>query len=172
MQIVSKREKALKNTNLVAAKHIKRESASLPVDIRCSKTSLLKLPHLRAKEDVREKKGECFQDFQEIQGKKDDCKKTTKMPRNRHKMWQALGLSSLSFTWSLALRHYTTAFRARLCPRAKYKKRSIWGGGSPLPISFPPPPLSAPDTQAKSTKHDMKPHPNNSLPTFKAECRT
>ena len=66
--------------------------------------------------------------------------------------------------------HFVTT--TRLCPRAQYKKRSIWGGGGPLPISFPPPPLSAPDTQAKSTKHDMKPHPNNALPTFKAECRT
>ena len=27
------REKALKNTNLVASRHIKRESASLPVDM-------------------------------------------------------------------------------------------------------------------------------------------
>ena len=34
--------------------------------------------------------------------------------------------------------HFVTT--TRLCPRAQYKKRSIWGGGGPLPISFPPPP--------------------------------
>ena len=38
--IVSMREKAFKNTNLVAARHIKRENTSLSVDARCSKTSL------------------------------------------------------------------------------------------------------------------------------------
>ena len=38
------RGKALKNTNLVASRHIRRENASLPVDVRHSKTSLLKLP--------------------------------------------------------------------------------------------------------------------------------
>ena len=43
-QIVSMREKAPKNTNLVASRHIRRENASLPVDVRHSKTSLLKLP--------------------------------------------------------------------------------------------------------------------------------
>ena len=36
------RQKALKNANLVASRHIKREIASLPVDVRRSKTSLLK----------------------------------------------------------------------------------------------------------------------------------
>ena len=34
----------LSNTNLVVSRHIKREKASLPVDVRRSKTSLLKLP--------------------------------------------------------------------------------------------------------------------------------
>ena len=38
------RGKALENTNLVASRHIRRENASLPVDVRHSKTSLLKLP--------------------------------------------------------------------------------------------------------------------------------
>ena len=37
-------EKKLSNTNLVVSRHIKREKASLPVDVRRSKTSLLKLP--------------------------------------------------------------------------------------------------------------------------------
>ena len=34
----------LSNTNLVVSRHIKREKVSLPVDVRRSKTSLLKLP--------------------------------------------------------------------------------------------------------------------------------
>ena len=34
----------LSNTNTVASRHIKRERGSLPVDVRRSKTSLLKLP--------------------------------------------------------------------------------------------------------------------------------
>ena len=42
-QIVSVREKTLKNTNLVKSRHIIRENPSLPVDLCCSKTSLLKL---------------------------------------------------------------------------------------------------------------------------------
>ena len=37
------REKKLGNTNLLASRHIKREMASLPVDVRRSKTSLLEL---------------------------------------------------------------------------------------------------------------------------------
>ena len=32
------------------------------------------------------------------------------MPRNGHKIWQELRLSSLSFTWTLALRHYYSPF--------------------------------------------------------------
>ena len=43
-QIVSKIVKTLSNTNLVALRHTKREKGSLPVDVRQSKTSLLKLP--------------------------------------------------------------------------------------------------------------------------------
>ena len=43
-QIVSLRVRTLSNTNLVASRHIKREKAPLPVDVRRSKTSLLELP--------------------------------------------------------------------------------------------------------------------------------
>ena len=43
-QIVSKIVKTLSNTNLVALRHTKRGKGSLPVDVRQSKTSLLKLP--------------------------------------------------------------------------------------------------------------------------------
>ena len=46
-QIVSIRVKTLSNTNMVASRLIKREKGSLPVDVRRSKTSLLKLPNLR-----------------------------------------------------------------------------------------------------------------------------
>ena len=38
------REKKLSNTNLLASRRIKRKKASLPVDVRRSKMSLLKLP--------------------------------------------------------------------------------------------------------------------------------
>ena len=41
-QIVSIRVKTLSNTNLVAARYIKSEKRSLPVDVRGFKTSLLK----------------------------------------------------------------------------------------------------------------------------------
>ena len=44
-QIVSIRVKKLSNTNMVASRLIKREKGSLPVDVRRSKTSLLKLPN-------------------------------------------------------------------------------------------------------------------------------
>ena len=43
-QIVSKRVKTLSKTNLVTLRHTKREKCSLPVDVRQSKTSLLKRP--------------------------------------------------------------------------------------------------------------------------------
>ena len=43
-QIVSIRVKKLCNTNFISSRHIKRENASLPVDVRRSKTPLLKLP--------------------------------------------------------------------------------------------------------------------------------
>ena len=34
------------NTNFISSRHVKRENTSLPVDVRRSKTSLLKLPIL------------------------------------------------------------------------------------------------------------------------------
>ena len=43
VQISSKTVKTLSNTNLVASRNIKREKASLPVNVHRSKTSLLKL---------------------------------------------------------------------------------------------------------------------------------
>ena len=46
------REKKLNNTNLFASRHIKREKASLPVDVRRSKMSLLKLPIVRTVKPV------------------------------------------------------------------------------------------------------------------------
>ena len=45
-QIASLRVKTLSNTNLVASRHIKRDKGSPPVDVRCLKTLLLKLPNL------------------------------------------------------------------------------------------------------------------------------
>ena len=45
-QIVSIRIKTLGNTNTVAARLTKRENGSLPVDVRSSKTLLLKLPNI------------------------------------------------------------------------------------------------------------------------------
>ena len=45
-QIVSVRMKTLGNINKVASRLIKRGKGSLPVDVRRSKTSLLKLPNL------------------------------------------------------------------------------------------------------------------------------
>ena len=38
------RVKKLSNTNYISPKHVKRVKASLPLDVRRSKTSLLKLP--------------------------------------------------------------------------------------------------------------------------------
>ena len=43
-QILSIRVKKLCNTNFILSRHIKRENALLPVDVRRSKTPLLKLP--------------------------------------------------------------------------------------------------------------------------------
>ena len=40
---LSGKEKKLSNTSLLAPRHIKREKASLPVDVRRSKTSLLNI---------------------------------------------------------------------------------------------------------------------------------
>ena len=44
-QIVSIRVKKLSNTNFISSRHIKREKSSLPLEVRRSKTSLLKLPN-------------------------------------------------------------------------------------------------------------------------------
>ena len=49
-QIVSIRIKTLGNKNTVASRLIKREKGLLPVDVRRSKTSLLKLPIIRLDE--------------------------------------------------------------------------------------------------------------------------
>ena len=43
--VILNRFLTLSNTNLVASRHIEREKVSLPVDVRCSETSLLKLPN-------------------------------------------------------------------------------------------------------------------------------
>ena len=100
------------------------------VDMRRSKTSLLKLPNLRAKEDVREKTGECFQDLEERR-----WKKTTNVPRNQHKIWQAFHLFSFSFTWSLALRHYHPPLSSCAVQKTKHLRR-----GRSSPYFLPPPP--------------------------------
>ena len=43
-QIASITVKKLRNANFISSRHVKRENTSLPVDVRRSKTSLLKLP--------------------------------------------------------------------------------------------------------------------------------
>ena len=43
-QIASKSVKKLRNTNFISSRHVKWENITLSVDVRCSKTSLLKLP--------------------------------------------------------------------------------------------------------------------------------
>ena len=43
-QIASITVKKLRNTNFISSRHVKRENTSLPVDVRGSETSLLKLP--------------------------------------------------------------------------------------------------------------------------------
>ena len=43
-QIASITVKKLRNTNFISSRHVKREKTSLPVDVRRSKTPLLKLP--------------------------------------------------------------------------------------------------------------------------------
>ena len=43
-QIASITVKKLRNTNFISSRHVKRENTSLSVDVRRSKTSLLKLP--------------------------------------------------------------------------------------------------------------------------------
>ena len=47
-QIASIVVKKLRNTNFISSRHVKRENSSLPVDVRHSKTSLLKLPYVEA----------------------------------------------------------------------------------------------------------------------------
>ena len=44
-QIASITVKKLRNTNFISSRYVKRENTSLPVDVRRSKTSLLKLPN-------------------------------------------------------------------------------------------------------------------------------
>ena len=44
-QIASITVKKLRNTNFISSRHVKRENTSLPVDVRRSKTPLLKLPN-------------------------------------------------------------------------------------------------------------------------------
>ena len=48
-QIASITVKKLRNTNFISPRHVKRENTSLPVDVRRSKTLLLKLPILAGK---------------------------------------------------------------------------------------------------------------------------
>ena len=50
-QIVSIRVKKLSNTNFIASRLVKREKTLLPVDVRRSKTSLLKLPNCKGNAD-------------------------------------------------------------------------------------------------------------------------
>ena len=45
-QIASITVKKLRNTNFISSRHVKRENTSLPVDVRRSKTPLLKLPNV------------------------------------------------------------------------------------------------------------------------------
>ena len=45
-QIASITVKKLRNTNFISSRHVKRENTSLPVDVRRSKTLLLKLPSI------------------------------------------------------------------------------------------------------------------------------
>ena len=44
-QIASITVKKLRNTNFISSRYVKRKNTSLPVDVRRSKTSLLKLPN-------------------------------------------------------------------------------------------------------------------------------
>ena len=46
-QNASIKVKKLRNTNFISSRHVKRENTSLPVDVRRSKTSLLKLPKIK-----------------------------------------------------------------------------------------------------------------------------
>ena len=53
-QIASIKVKKLRNTNFISSRHVKRENTSLPVDVRRSKTSLLKLPTICETLDLRD----------------------------------------------------------------------------------------------------------------------
>ena len=56
-QIASITVKKLRNTNFISSRHVKRENTSLPVEVRRSKTSLLKLPNdqgIEVEEDEEE----------------------------------------------------------------------------------------------------------------------
>ena len=55
-QIASIRVKTLSNTNLIASRQFKLEKGSLPVDVRRSKTSLLKLPIITFRPRLFQKK--------------------------------------------------------------------------------------------------------------------
>ena len=52
-QIASITVKKLRNTNFISSRHVKRENTSLPVDVRRSKTSLLKLPIVVSRDTSR-----------------------------------------------------------------------------------------------------------------------
>ena len=70
-QIVSIRIKTRSNTNMVAPRLIKREKGSLPVDVRCSKTSLLKLPIAKAISSLEE--GGSYKFLGTLENVKQDC---------------------------------------------------------------------------------------------------
>ena len=123
------RGKALKNTHLVASRHIKRESV-FHFRLTCVAQKRLCLSSLISVQ--RKRWGRKLANASKT-WKKDDGKKTTKMPRNRHKMWQALGLSSLSLRFDTILPPFALAFVLERSTKNE-------GGDSPLPISFPPPP--------------------------------
>ena len=57
-QIASIKVKKLRNTNFISSRHVKRENTSLPVDVRRSKTSLLKLPNYTHPPSLRKKNRE------------------------------------------------------------------------------------------------------------------
>ena len=60
-QIDSVRERILRNTNLLASRHIKKEKDSLPVDVCLPKTSLLKRRTIRKVMGGREGGGANFE---------------------------------------------------------------------------------------------------------------
>ena len=64
-QIVSIRVKTLSNTNLVASRQFEMENGSLPVDVRGSKTALLKLLDISFRPRLSQKK--CMQFYLEFE---------------------------------------------------------------------------------------------------------